>query len=231
MDQYTEYALSLVAYNVYKESVINENRLSKIIGIKGPITIQQAEDYTIDKYMLLFVSEGLKSITFEGKVYTPELYPDIDAKMPLIIFPISYAKKTNSLMMEFDGGILDPIKVEIQYIDTDKSIYDGKKQAELNAKIEPRILCGIDLINLYWNDATPDVVATAINVYGVFGYKTVNFKNEPIKRLAMSFKEVESHFKSITGLAFGEYYLEIIQYNKDNRLIATTAVQIQIRSR
>ena len=131
--------------------------------------------------------------------------------------------------MEFDGGILDPIKVEIQYIDTDKSIYDGKKQAELNAKIDPRILCGIDLINLYWNDATPDVVSTTINVYGLFGYKPNT--GEPNKRMAMSFKEVESHFKSITGLAFGEYYLEIIQYNKDNRVIATTAVQIQIRSR
>ena len=83
----------------------------------------------------------------------------------------------------------------------------------MNSQINPEHKTGTDLVNIYWNLVSDSVEETKIILYSV---------TNGTERLIGKYKEKEAMFKSITGLAFGDYSYEIIECDKTGREIART---------
>ena len=75
-------------------------------------------------------------------------------------------------------------------------------------------------MNIYWAKVSDKVASIKINLY------VMSQKNE---RLIGEYKETGLLFKSITGLAFGEYSYEIIELgNNDEEIARTPKIKFKI---
>lgn len=214
MDKYNELALSTIKYLIYKESLSDTNRIDKVLGMKDDnIVIKQDYNYTIDTYYLVFVATNIASVTFDKKQYMPEIRQEFDST-PCIFIPLSYAKHVDSLVVEITGGIVDPISIHIDYQDADKQKYDLEQQEELNKNINLALTRGLDLINVFWDEVSENVDHVEISIY-----KMSDMYNRG-DRLVVKFVEKGASFKSITGLGFADYRCEIVEYDKENKVLA-----------
>ena len=178
--------------------------------------IHQAENYHIKKYSLLFSAVTIQSIELDGKpcesVKTSKHAVLGDST---IVVPIDFENKARQIDIRFANDMADSLTLKLSYIESDHSAYDAKVQSELNKKIAPDHKTGADLVNIYWNKVSDEVLTTKINLYVI---------SQKAERLIGEYKVTESLFKSITGLAFGEYCYEIIELGNNDREIARTPI-------
>ena len=209
MDKYSQYALSTIRYKVFKDSVSQSNLISEESSLLEVIAIKQDYNYTIDQYYIALIGSTVASITFDKKTFdNQETNPEVDSSQPCMIIPVVYSKKIDSLVIELQGGILDPILISLQYTDTDKKVFDAEQQEAINQKIRLDINKGLDLINIYWDDVSKDVDHVVISLFHE-------------DRLICSSVEKGINFKSISGLAFAQYKCEVIEYDNADQILAT----------
>lgn len=176
--------------------------------------IRQAENYNIKKYFLLFSGITVQSITLDGAacevIQTPKhtVLDDVT-----IVVPIDFDSKAEQIDIHFANEMADSLTLHLSYVESDHAIYDAKVQDELNKKISPDHKTGTDLVNIYWVKVSDKVVAIRVNLYVILQDK---------ERLIAEYEETKSLFKSITGLAFGDYSYEIIELGKGGEEIART---------
>lgn len=190
------------------------------------IELNQDDDITITKYPLTLKTTDLvieevsiiKSGKSEKLQFTLE---EIDKKIVKdrnynIVF--DFDNRIDAIELKFHENFADPLRINIKYIEADKNSYHEKqenlKQAELIAAMNVSHRTGQDLVNIYWRHASTEVEITKIDLY-------VKDENEKMK-IASYNCDNETMFKSIGGLAFGDYEYQLAQYHKDNRLIAQT---------
>lgn len=185
--------------------------------------IHQAENYNIKKYLLLFSGITIQSITLDGAacevIQTPKhaVLDDVT-----IVVPIDFDSKAKQIDIHFANEMADSLTLHLSYVESDHAMYDAKVQDELNKKISPDHKTGIDLVNIYWAKVSDKVASIKINLY------VISQKNE---RLIGEYKETGLLFKSITGLAFGEYSYEIIELgNNDEEIARTPKIKFKIES-
>ena len=182
-------------------------------------SIKQDDNYNIKKYNLLIVSHSIESIEIDGKKYEKN---NLDFKNydSYIVIPLDFDDKVSKITFNFVNSIADPLTLSLNYIETDHSIFDSKIQKDINAKIKPEHKTGADLVNIYWNLVSDKVDKTVITLYLV---------TQSEDRIIAKYKETESMFKSITGLAYGNYKYEITEYDdKGNELARTEKISFRL---
>ena len=200
---------------------------------ENKIILKQYNDITITKYSLYAVMDSIdysKDIKVEflsdGKwAEFPELFK---GRVPEL--PIDFDNQIEKVKISSASNMFDEIELELTYVFADKEAYYAKKAAEdlakkeadqkvLNALIKPEHKTGNDLVNIYWdlvNDKVEDHISRLEKVNELYdGIMTLN-------KIIDKYKEEEAMYKSITGLAYGKYCYEIIEFDGAGTEIART---------
>ncbi len=212
MDKYQKFVLEHIGVCIsVNEELSFSNNLSELVNSDGELEIKQNENYNIKKHFIYFKDKGeqIASIKVDGKATKPV---EIDGRK----YPraeVDFDKPAKEIRFEFANGICEPLVCKLKFVEVDHGIYDSKVQAEINASIKPEHKTGVDLVNIYWNLVSDKVVESQVNLY---------FVSQTGERVIGKYKETEISFKSVTGLAFGRYCYEIIEFGKDGKELART---------
>lgn len=188
------------------------------------LILKQFDDVTITCYSLIIEvkdTDCLDSLLIEyylNDVWHPvKLY-----KGNMLKTSIDFNNQIKKLRISSPKNIFDEFELDINYVFADKDLYYEKKklaeeaamiarQKEINQLINPEHKTGTDLVNIFWNLVSDKIHTVKINLYS-----NINGK----ERLVESFNESTVTFKSVKGLAFGEYFYEIIEYDASMNEIA-----------
>lgn len=218
MDKYQKFILDrtvcFISANKEPDSNAIKNSVTSFVNENGEFLIKQVENYNIKKHFILFSGVKLASVEIDESpcevIDTPK-HGLLDEKT--IVVPVDFDKQAKQIKISFPDGLAEPLTLKLCFVETDHSIYDSKVQAEINQKICPEHKTGTDLVNIYWNLVSDEVETTQINLY---------FVSNNTERLISKFKESEAMFKSVTGLAFGTYRYEVIEFDKNGKELART---------
>ncbi len=228
MDKYQRFIVeNLINLYLYDELKTNKQKCEIV---ENNIKLKQLEDITITKYSLTigfsFDNESyinkMKIEYFENNKWT-EAKKSIEEDNWLVIV-LDFNDPIEKIRISSVDNLFDPLELKLDYIYANKEEYYARLKAEneekisrdqmkLNALIKPEHSVGADLVNIYWNKANDDVSLTKINLYMI---------SKTEKRLVGSYKETDSLFKSITGLAYGLYCYQISQFDELGQRIAET---------
>lgn len=218
MDKYQKFILDrticFISANKELDSNAKKNSVTSFVNENGEFLVKQVENYNIKKHFILFSGVKLASVEIDGSacevIDTPK-HGLLDEKT--IVVPVDFDKQAKQIKVSFPDALAEPLALKLCFVETEHSIYDSKVQAEINQKICPEHKTGTDLVNIYWNLVSDEVETTQINLY---------FVSNNSERLISKFKESEAMFKSVTGLAFGTYRYEVIEFDKNGKELART---------
>ena len=214
----------------YQLKLIERNKQLSLDSVDGngkveitdlEIILTQNENYNVEKYILTIVNDAIEVIKIdEEEIKGNERFE----------IPIDFSKKSNKITVIFKNGFANPCDFALKYVDADKESYDQKVIAQTNANYlaNMNVLCktGLDLVNIYWNKSSNKYKYTKISLF----VYSENKKNEYIFMQDFIIKD-EIFYKSITGLAFGEYKINIGQYDSENNLVVSTEVTFKINNK
>lgn len=212
MDKYLKFILDRVScaicVDVNGETINGLNPLTQYINSNEEFEIKQNDDYNIKKHYVFIGGELFSSVKIDGKkVEVVELNPGKFYRVE-----VDFDNRAKELRLEFEDGLAEPTTFKLRFVEADHAIHDAKVQAQINESIKPEHKTGQDLVNIYWNLVSEKVALSQVNLY-------VCSDGE---RLVGRFKETEMTFKSVTGLAYGTYLYEIIEFDKDGKELART---------
>lgn len=218
MDKYQKFILDRTVCFISSSKELDpnatKNSVTSFVNESGEFLVKQVENYNIKKHFILFSGVKLASVEVDGSacelIETPK-HELLDEKT--IVVPVDFDKQAKEIKISFRDGLANPLTLKLCFVEADHSIYDSKVQAEINQKICPEHKTGIDLVNIYWNLVSDNVETTQINLY---------FVSNNSERLISKFKESGAMFKSVTGLAFGTYRYEVIEFDKNGKELART---------
>ena len=180
----------------------------------GEIVFTQNENYKVTSYTFEFANSSIESIDIDGQKYSG---------VGTFKVAIDFNLKKKKLTVHFKNNFGDPYTFDLKYIDADKSSFDIKVDEENKARLlqvaRIHAKTGIDLINVYWCNCCNEVAYTKVTLYEKEGRQLlVSYNSEP-----------NVFFKSVTGLAFNEYIVQVEQLAKDDKVIISTELNIQIK--
>ena len=226
MNKYQKFIIeNLIKFLLWDGVKPNMNRCE---AVEDSIELKQNDDISITNYMLVIDTNGIYSASANkikieyyknGKWIIPNGNYEGE---PAINF--NFDNPIEKIRIFSANGLFDPFEMKIDCVYADKEVYYAKKKVEeeakrmeeqkaLDALIKPEHKTGADLVNIYWNKINDDVAYARISVYMISNNES---------RLIGDYKETNTMFKSITGLAYGTYSYQIIEYDSSNNEVAKT---------
>ena len=172
------------------------------------ITLYQNENYKVGNYKIVITNPSVESVIYLGKRYA--------AKDNVVIVDFDFDNVGTELNISFKNGIADDCLLPINAVAADKGAFDIKVEKENNARLVSNVgllvAAGDGLINVYFKKAEPSVSKIVVKVF--------RSGEEGIKYSIIE-KEVDGEFLSITGLAYGDYYVVVEEYAGGKLLVST----------
>lgn len=202
MDKYQK-----VVFNRIKFKLINNDGNGSVSIDNNKIQFIQNENYTIEKYNFIIISEVVESVIVKG-----EKEVKFNCENNQIEIPIDFCNQYKEIEFVFSNDIVDNLKLPTLYVGANKEEFDKKnndiKRQELITKMRISSSCGDSLVNIKFQPANENVVKTKIELY------------DANKQLMAKYNiEEDLFFKSIDGLAYGKYYYVVEQFDKDNKSV------------
>lgn len=244
MNKYQTFALKNAGYGVWKDESGMDKQEKKsswscILDTNSKIVINQDENYNITKYYVVFQPTVVKVIA-GGKEFNLQSIDDLSHQ--LVIVPVDFNNQIAEMELHFNG-VIDPIKIPVEYKAVDKNIFDSKleneRQSNLAAKANIKVSTGDDLVNIYFQPCNDSYEKTVIELYLAVGkypppprviaigrtHRPVLLSATPGQIIGKFKVEDGMMFKSITGLAKGAYGFKLSQYDGKGNLLFTTDYQ------
>ena len=182
------------------------------------IVLTQNENYNVKKYELIIINDAIETIQLDGKTIqgNESFKADID-----------FDNKAKKIIISFKNGFANPCEFNVRYVEANKTAYDQKVAAQNNAEclanMNATCKTGVDLVNIYWNKASENYAYTKIALF-------VYVENQKSEYLFMQEFKIDNEifYKSVTGLALGDYKVKVSQFNSNNNLIVSTEVKFSI---
>lgn len=227
MDKYQKYLMNMArSYFAY----INEKEKNIVkCYTNDKIMITQDEDITVGGYFLyianksferVFAIKGEQQIALKAE-FDPIMSSKSSGEQRRFFLPLSFDNRIESIKIVFNNNLADDLIIPVIYVEANKEKYYAKVAQEQNAKLlakaQIKHATGADLVNIYFQPCSDDYFSTTIILYQG-NMLMAKYKIDP-----------EVFFKSISGLAYGEYSYEVIQYDKDgNELMRTDKIRFSI---
>ena len=179
-------------------------------------TVIQDEDITIVEYTLSIARGRLhqcidKLFYFKDGGWTPVELVKLSNGYEGYKIILNFDSRISKIKVTFKGNIADDYIFEIKYVEADKQAYYDKleqqRKDDLLATASIKCSTGADLVNIYFQPCCSDYLRTEIALYRE-GQLLAKYKVEE-----------ESFFKSINGLAYGEYSFILKQYGNANNIV------------
>lgn len=172
------------------------------------ITLYQNENYKVGNYKLVVTNPTIESVIYLGKCYA--------SKDNVIIVDFDFNKAGTELKITFKNGIADDCLLPINVVAADKGAFDTKVEKENNARLISNVsllvAAGDGLINVYFKKADSAVNKIVVKVF--------RLGKDDVKYSILE-KEVEGEFLSVTGLAYGDYFVIVEEYANGKILVST----------
>lgn len=219
MDKYQKFILDRAICSVSSDNSdpkdATQAKFSELIRNGVELVINQVEDYRIRKNYLFIVGDAISSVIVDGKTYIPAGIP---SRNPLdgtkIVMPIDFDSPAKEMKIVFLSKMAHDLNLRLCYVEADREKFDAKIRDELSKRIRPDYNTGPNLINIYWDKASEAVVSVRLSIYAVL--------HREQERMVGQYTFTDEVFKSITGLASGDYYFEIAEYDVGGSEIAKT---------
>lgn len=140
-------------------------------------------------------------------------------------FKINLDNKPTKVKLIPPGHVVEDIILDIKYDEMSEEEYWAVQNspAVLREKMGVTFRTGDDLVNVYWKHAKQnDVAMVRVDLY----------MGCPDNAQLMAKYKVsdEVFFKSITGLAYGEYCFKVYQFDKDdNEIVSTDFIKFELK--
>lgn len=204
MDKYQEKILEKVKFQLVSEK---GNGSAKIEN--GCLVITQNEDYNIEKYMLVVITNVISSIELDNKLVkfvknAKEIRTEINFKEPY-----------KNLNIKFVSDMADEINLKVEYVCADKSKYDQKVSDDRRKLLLQNLNFSFEsyenLINVYWEKSSKEVETTEIEL----------FCNKGDKKQFMARYKYDNNlcYHAFNDLVPGDYWVKLTQYDKDGKRI------------
>lgn len=238
MNKYEELVFNNSKSVGYCISVVgNEKNYSAVIDIeKKELVLKQEEDINLTKYQFVVISDPkgsgianvecqinkkwVESILVNNNkkkgLSSPDYYQrPLERGFDLYVVDLDFNEKATKIRITYKNGIVDPIELKINYVETDKDRYYQKvaaqNRSDLLAKMSVGCKTGDSLVNVFWQNATKDVKKILFELF--LDNQQLIMKNE---------MDSDTMFKSVQGLAYGKYYFRLSQFNEKGDLIVAT---------
>lgn len=194
----------------------DKNSLTKFMFDGSKIEVEQNENYYIDKYDLeithpllenvYLISDDIKT---EGKQKDEETF----------ILSLDFNNKSENLYINLKGGLVDTIEIPIIWVDADKNKWDEKIKEEERKRLEKivdlDISRGDTFVNILFNPINERFKCAKVLLY--------KKGKDDIKRYLDTYVvPTGKTYFTIDKLAFGNYFLELKQYDElDSEIYAS----------
>lgn len=170
---------------------------------------------------LVFIGYGVESIDIykENKSENLPLVRSIFKGLMVGIIPIHYDVSSMKLKLNFRYNLAGPYDVNIKFNQYREPEIDYQALYISNMKVSHSL--GQDLINVYFQLADSKVDKTEVILF-----KTLN-NNETIM-IAKFHVENGVYYHSITGLAYGDYEFNVVQYVNNNILVESPKTKFKL---
>ncbi len=234
MDKYQEvYFKNLFPNQI---AVLYSTDLSKIYQSlkieKNTLSLLQDEDINIEKYILLFdlgkyINNVIISFSNDKKNWSEievKNFKRNDSKFIAKALPIDFKDPIKFIKIADKNEFIEPVIFNLVYVEADKEKYYAKiAQAKKDKMLKTAQIShatGADLVNIYFQPCCDEYAKTTIILY-----------NKDQQLMAKYKVEEDVFFKSISGLAYGTYYYELIQYDTNGiDLIKTNKIAFTIKA-
>lgn len=235
MNKYQEKALQLLKIDMNDLGVVisekDPNQKTKHLQIDDDsITIVGDRDiYSKDYTLCLFVGRFVRTELLIGNKWIKQEYGEYTCKIferkdsfntknfTGVQVRLNLDNRPEKIKFIIPGEVTDDIVLDIKYdLMSEEEYWQVQNSPEtLRKNMEVTYRTGEDLVNIYWKHAKENIVALVrIDLY-------MGDTNNP--QLMGKYKENdEVFFKSIGGLAYGNYCFKLYQFDKDNKEIAST---------
>lgn len=189
------------------------------IKINEEIILYQNENYRIGGYKIIINNIAIESILYCNKKYSPN-------KNKTIEIDFDFNKIGENLIFVFKNAVADDCSLPIKAILADRESFDTK-EAETNYeklvnKVALILSKGNALINAYWKKSDETVLKTIIHLH-YFDEATGN-------EYLIEESENNGEYKSISGLAYGNYRFNVEQYDSKGKLIVSVSKVITLNN-
>lgn len=179
-------------------------------------TVFQDEDITIVKYTLAIyrgrLPQSIEAIFYEkNEKWLPVNLVNLANGAEGYKISLNFDDRISRIKVVFKNNIADDYAFDVKYVESDKQAYYDKleqqRKDDLLAAASIKCSTGNDLVNIYFQPCCSDYLRTEITLY------------RDGQLLAKYKVEEESFFKSINGLAYGEYTFVLKQYGNTNNIV------------
>ena len=191
-------------------------RFRKNIKLVDHIELKQLEDINKKKYFLFIFNEYFKEVYYYKNGSKISALNKNGEGLTAFGIKIDFDEKISEITIVFKNDMAEPLTFSLKYVDADKDAYydkiEQKNRQDKLTKLNVSHLCGNDLVNIRFQNCSENVSYTKILLF--------DDKKQPMG----IFKVDEGMFyKSITNLAYGKYFYKVEQYDKEKKLIVSTA--------
>lgn len=214
MNKYQDFAIK-------KIKIEGDATLKSFVWDCSKIILEQNENYNLTKYTISILQASITKIEYlmNNSVYNATRVNEFKHNIEL-----DFNNKINSIRLYFIENIVEPVDIYIEYIEADRSIYDKKMQEEhqkeLTEKAKVVVKTGDSLINVIFQPVNDSFAYSKVELYAITGTKVVSNNKENEYQLMAKYKTPEDvYFHSITGLAYGQYAIILVEYDSSNKEI------------
>lgn len=200
----------------------NDNHFLEELTIGDKIVLKQIEDITVKKYFLFLHNDTIEEIYIIKNKTQESALQKFGEGVTAFGIQLDFDNKIDSIIIKFKLNLADSLIVPIEYVEADKEKYYAKqaqqKKDELLKTASIKHSTGNDLVNIYFQPCCDEYERTEITL----------FKDNQM--LAKYKVDDGVFFKSISGLAYGNYEYIVKQFSNDNTvLIETDKIKFTIR--
>lgn len=220
MNKYQEFAIKSAVRFDYDRTDKNISLASFEWDYKT-VTIVQNENYNNKKYniyLLIAVAEKVEYV-LNGQTHIVK-----ETEKNKYLIELDYDNRIDKIKIYFSNGIVDPVEISIVYVEADVKKYDEKVMAEhkkaLEQKANVKVRTGDSIINVTFQPVNDSFSYSKVELYTITGTKVIDNKTQNEYQLMAKYKTPEDvYFHSITGIAYGEYAIILVQYDNSNKEI------------
>lgn len=209
MNKYQEYILKSFSVNILTDGENDEEKIAKSALTDCTLRIIQSTDADITAFPMLISINGVVKLEILKKDWE-----EISASKNGYRLTADFGDRFSGMRLSFVNNIAAPIEFNVEYIESDKEQWENTLKDRyiegLFQAANVSVATGADLVNIYFQPCSDEYAKTEIILY------------RDNLMLAKYRGDEEMFFKSITGLAYGNYTFILKQYDKNDKMLLET---------